>query len=47
MLEAREACSADAERLCVDVKGGHGRIIACLRSHEGELSEACKVQMMH
>lgn len=46
MLEAREACSADAERLCADIKGGHGRIISCLRQHQNELADACKSQMM-
>jgi len=46
MLEAREFCSADAERLCADVKDGHGGIISCLRRHAGELSETCKAQMM-
>ena len=45
MLEAREACSADAHRLCPDVKGGHGRIIACLKNHERELSDSCKEEM--
>lgn len=46
MLEARQACQADAEKLCGDIRGGHGRIVACLRRHEQELSDSCKDEMM-
>jgi hypothetical protein len=46
MLEARQACQADAEKLCGDIRGGHGRIVACLRHHEQELSDSCKDEMM-
>ncbi|MCU0848659.1 MAG: cysteine rich repeat-containing protein [Spirochaetes bacterium] len=35
-------CKADAEKFCKDIKPGHGRIMACLKSHEAELSQACK-----
>jgi hypothetical protein len=35
-------CSADLEKFCKDVKPGGGRIIACLKQHEAEVSEACK-----
>jgi len=45
MREAREACSNDARKLCNDVQGGHGRIVACLRQHEDELSDDCKMEM--
>ena len=45
MREAREACSDDARRLCKDAKGGHGRVIACLKQHEKELSDDCKMEM--
>lgn len=45
MLEAREACGGDAKKFCMDSKPGHGRIVACLESHESELSDACKEEM--
>lgn len=45
MQEAREACRDDAKKLCKDVKPGHGNIVACLKSHENELSDACKEEM--
>ena len=34
-------CKADAERLCKDVKPGQGRVAACLKAHEKDLSPAC------
>lgn len=45
VTEAREACRDDAKRFCKDAGRGHGRIVACLKSHESELSEACKEEM--
>ena len=42
---AQDACKVDTERLCKDVSPGGGRIIACLKSHESELSPACKEKM--
>ena len=45
MKEAREECKEDAQKFCKDIKPGHGRVIACLKSHESELSEACKANM--
>lgn len=42
---AEEACKADAEKLCKGVPPGGGRIIACLKSHESELSPACKEKL--
>lgn len=35
-------CSADAQKLCKDVKPGQGRVFECLIQHEGELAPACK-----
>ena len=40
--KVRVACSADAERLCKDVKAGRGHVRACLKAHEAELSDGCK-----
>jgi hypothetical protein len=42
MKEKAEACKADKERFCKDVQPGEGRIVECLKSHEAELSEACR-----
>lgn len=39
---AMEACGPDAEKLCKDVKPGGGRVVACLKQHEAELSPECK-----
>ncbi|MFZ5523358.1 MAG: cysteine rich repeat-containing protein [Pseudomonadota bacterium] len=43
--DVAEACKDDAGRLCKDVEPGKGRILRCLKQHEGELSAACKEQM--
>jgi hypothetical protein len=43
--DVAEACKGDAEKLCKDVEPGKGRIVRCLKQHEGELSAACKEQM--
>lgn len=36
------ACRIDVERFCKEVKPGEGRILACLKAHEAELSASCK-----
>jgi len=43
--DVAEACEDDAAKLCKDTKPGKGRILRCLKLHEGELSPACKKQM--
>lgn len=43
--EAKEACEEDAKKLCKDTKPGGGRIMQCLKQHEGELSPPCKEHM--
>lgn len=35
-------CAEDAAKFCKDVKPGEGRVAACLKEHEKELSQACK-----
>jgi hypothetical protein len=40
--EVHEACKSDVEKLCQGIQPGGGRILACLKSHEAELSEPCK-----
>jgi hypothetical protein len=37
----RDACRADAERLCVAVKSEAGPLVACLQEHEQSLSPGC------
>jgi Skp family chaperone for outer membrane proteins len=41
----KEACKDDAKKLCKDERPGGGRILQCLKQHEGELSPACKEVM--
>jgi Cysteine rich repeat len=42
-LEAmRAACSGDAARLCSGVQSGGGRVVACLKQHQDDLSDACR-----
>ncbi len=43
--EVKEACDEDTKKLCKDVQPGGGRIVQCLKQHEGELSQACKEHM--
>ena len=40
--KVRQACHGDIERLCHDVKPGHGAIRECLKAHEAELSAGCQ-----
>jgi hypothetical protein len=42
VAQAGHPCVADARKLCNDVEPGQGRIAACLKQHESELSQACK-----
>jgi len=38
-------CRPDVEKLCQGIAPGGGRVLACLRSHEAELSPACKAHV--
>jgi hypothetical protein len=39
---APHPCKPDVERLCQGIPQGGGRIAACLKSHEADLSPACR-----
>jgi len=36
-----KACEADADKYCLNVEAGEGRIISCLRKNEARLNKAC------
>ncbi|HBA59985.1 MAG TPA: hypothetical protein DCZ92_04030 [Elusimicrobia bacterium] len=40
--EKKGACAEDTAKFCKDVKPGEGRVKACLKEHEKELSQACR-----
>src|SRR5579859_2825046 len=40
-----KACRADIKTLCRGVQSGGGRIIACIREHQAEASEACQTAL--
>jgi hypothetical protein len=42
MKGMQRSCGADIEKLCKEVQPGHGRVVACLNEHVGELSAQCK-----
>ena len=42
---ANKACAQDYQQLCKSVQPGGGRIVACLKQHEAELSAPCKTQI--
>ena len=35
------SCEADADKFCLDLQPGEGRIVHCIKEHEAEVSEAC------
>jgi hypothetical protein len=39
---AEQPCRPDAQKLCHGVQPGGGRIVACLKQHESELSPQCQ-----
>ena len=43
--EPAKACKPDAERFCKGIVPGKGRVAACLKSHEADLSPECKNEM--
>ena len=42
---AEDACRADVERLCQGIAPGGGRLMACLRANQAQVSPACKAQL--
>lgn len=42
---AAQACHTDATQLCPGVQPGGGRVLACLKQHEAELSSGCKAAL--
>jgi hypothetical protein len=42
---ARQACVADVQRLCPDVRRGGGRIRRCIVEKYDQLSDGCKAAM--
>jgi hypothetical protein len=42
--EFRQACAPDVERYCKRVRPGQGRILACLKGREADLSQACRAE---
>jgi gas vesicle protein len=40
--EFHQACKMDIQNLCKTVQPGEGRIMACLKQHQTELSTECK-----
>jgi hypothetical protein len=40
--EFEKACGKDARKLCQGIPRGQGRVLACMKSREAELSPACR-----
>jgi hypothetical protein len=36
-----QACEADADKFCLDVEPGEGRLVSCLRKNESKLKKEC------
>jgi hypothetical protein len=35
------ACEADADKHCLDVQPGEGRIVSCIKANESKVSKEC------
>jgi hypothetical protein len=40
--DVRAACAGDVLKLCANVPSGGGRILACLKQHQDQVSDGCK-----
>ena len=40
--EVRNACAGDVQRLCAGVQPGGGRLVACLKQNQQQVSQGCK-----
>lgn len=40
-----DACRAEVQKYCKDVKPGGGRMLQCLKAHDGDLSPSCRERM--
>lgn len=43
--KGRGPCASEVDKFCKDVERGQGRIRACLKQHEKDLSDSCKQQI--
>src|ERR1700742_1197904 len=41
-IDVRAACAQDVQKLCASVPSGGGRILACLKQHQDQVSDGCK-----
>src|SRR5262245_3687489 len=39
------SCEADRKKLCSNIEYGGGRVMACLKEHEKDLSSECREQL--
>ena len=44
--QSGKPCTGDVKKLCADVKPGEGRLMACMKSHLGDLSETCQDRVL-
>jgi len=42
VAEARTVCETDIQKLCPGVQPGGGRILACLKQHQADVTDGCK-----
>lgn len=44
--DPRQACAADVQKICPNVPQGGGRVLACLKQHQDQVSAACKQSVL-
>jgi hypothetical protein len=42
VADVQKACTGDVQKLCSGVQAGGGRILACLKQHKSDVSDACR-----